>query len=181
MRKSWFLLLSAAAILMGSCGVQRKSAETISVNNTINNYPVVADLQVGKKVTESVEWTNILFYSPLKIDVTKGNLIAETLDKNGGDCLLEPQFIVEKNGFPPFYSKNRIVVSGFVGTYKNFRNATDADLEALKATQNLPTNVAHKYNSDEVTPTIVVKYEPNVPAAGGPKKHCRHHKDGKKK
>lgn len=145
MRKITTLLPACAVMLATSCTIVQKTANSVDVSNTVHNYPVVADMTIGKKVTESSEWSNFPFKVSIPLEIGKGNLVSETVEKYGGDVLLEPQFIVEKTGYP-FFRHYRVVVTGFIGNYKSFRNATDADLKALEATSGVYQNGTVRYN-----------------------------------
>lgn len=144
MRRIVLSLSTALVMLATSCTMTVKTADSLSVASTVNNYPVVADLQIGKKVTETIEWNN----TPIKktpLGIGKGNLVSETISKNGGDILVEPQFIIETTGYP-FFRHYKITVTGFIGNYKDFRNATDQDLKALETASQVPQGGMVQYN-----------------------------------
>lgn len=54
---------------------------------------------------------------------------AELCAEQGCDVLVQPQYVHEKRKS----GKHVLTVTGFPAYYKNFRTATSADLEALKA------------------------------------------------
>lgn len=59
------------------------------------------------------------------------------------DVLLEPQFHFEKTQ----YGQRSLTVSGYPATYKNFRKATDADLNAIKVCTD--SNEKKQYNHEK--------------------------------
>ncbi|MBQ8968479.1 MAG: hypothetical protein IJ064_01920 [Bacteroidaceae bacterium] len=142
-----FMLLAVTALCLASCSTVRKTADVVGVDNTVHNYPVIADMQVSpQRVTQTVEWRNGLVPQK-KVEEEKGNLVADLLAKAGGDVLLEPQFIHESDGvLPRAFRHHKITVTGFVGTYKNFHKATPEDLKALQMTQGVMPNKPEKMN-----------------------------------
>lgn len=143
MNKLALSVLSGALLLITSCSTTViKTATTADVNNSISSYPEVVDLEVHDKVTQTMTWTFKPFHigEPKKA-TAKGNLIAETLKEVKADVLLEPQFIFQKTS----YGERVLTVIGFPATYKNFRKATPADIEAIKACNNMNEKI--KYNA----------------------------------
>lgn len=143
------LSLVTLAMMAVSCSTIRKTATMVDVDAKIHNYPVVADLQIDKqKVSATVEWKDG-FIRKKKVAEEKGNIVAELLKEKGGDVLLEPQFIHESEGIlPRAFRKHKLVVSGFVGKYKDFHKATPEELKALEKTQGIAPNEATKLNAD---------------------------------
>lgn len=129
MNKSVLLLICVA--LFSSCKVTQKTAVTTPVDDIgVHQYPTVADLDVKpQKVSKTEEWNFVPFnWGQPSLDIRKGNMIAEMLEANGGDVLLEPQTIYTKKSF----GKRSLTISGFVASFENFRKASDDDLKALE-------------------------------------------------
>lgn len=129
MNKSVLLLICVA--LFSSCKVTQKMAVTAPVEDLgVHQYPTVADLDVKpQKVTKTEEWNFVPFnWGQPSLEIRKGNMIAEMVDANGGDVLLEPQTVYTKKAF----GKRSLTVSGFVASFDNFRKASDEDLKALE-------------------------------------------------
>lgn len=129
MKKKTLLVLACASLLVTSCVTVRKTATTVAVNTEVNQFPTVVDLDVQPKVEVTTTWS----FRPFNLgepsyNVAKGNLIAETLKEKNADVLLEPQVIFQKTSF----GERKMTISGYPASYKNFRKATDEDLEALK-------------------------------------------------
>lgn len=129
MNKSILLLICAA--LFSSCSVTQKMAVSSPVEDVgVHQYPTVADLDIKpQKVTSTEEWRFVPFnWGQPTLDVRKGNMIAEMLEANGGDVLLEPHTVYTKRMF----GKRTLKISGFVASFDNFRKASDEDLKALE-------------------------------------------------
>lgn len=142
MNKLALSILSGTILLVTSCTTVTKTATTADVNNNISSYPEVVDLDVQGKVTHTMTWNFRPFHvGEPKASTARGNIIAETLQKANADVLLEPQFTYEKVS----YGERILTVTGYPATYKNFRKATPADIEAIKACDNI--NLQNKYNA----------------------------------
>jgi len=135
------LFIVCATTLLASCTTLKKTATTTDVKNHLHQYPTIASVEVKEKVEATTTWA----WNPFKKDkfeLRKGNLVAETLKKYDADILLEPQFIVTKQG----YGERSITVIGFPVKYKSFHAATPADLKAIEVTKGF--NKTFKYNED---------------------------------
>lgn len=141
MNKLALSLLSGALLLVTSCTTVTKTATTADVDNCIASYPEVVDLEIQGKVTRTMTWSfKPCYIGEPKKSTAKGNIIAETLKETNADVLLEPQFTFEKVA----YGERVLTVTGYPATYKNFRKATPADIEAIKACN---PNGKIKYNA----------------------------------
>lgn len=130
MNKLTMTALSGALLLITSCTTVTKTASTEEVCNKITSYPEVVDLDIQTKMEHRMTWTFKPFHiGEPKLSTAKGNLISEALAATKADVLLEPQFSFTKTA----YGERVLVVTGFPATYKNFRKATPADIEAIKA------------------------------------------------
>lgn len=111
--------------LITSCSVTKSStAKSLDVYGTVMHIPVVADLDVKQtKVSATVE-----FQGKEASEAIKNKVIGEALKISNADILIEPSFDIETKG-----SSSKITVKGFPATYKNFRNASQGDVELLKA------------------------------------------------
>jgi len=123
--KIFALLL--VTVFLSACSTIKKTASVADVNTYVVQYPTVADLEISPtKVSKTVGWSS--FFSMISFETRKGNLTAELLQDNDADVLVEPQYIHNKN----FLGTNKLTVIGFPAKLKNFRKATDKDLDALK-------------------------------------------------
>ncbi len=116
-----------------SCTITNSTIRTVDISTKITQYPCVADLDVKSgKVEKSVSW-NWSFGEPT-LNSMKESLIADLLKENGGDILLEPRFTFKKE----FFGERVLSVEGFSARFKNFRKATERDLEAIQLSIGLP-------------------------------------------
>ncbi|MGM9713174.1 MAG: hypothetical protein ACI3Y5_03525 [Prevotella sp.] len=130
MKKYFFSIAACFMLLATSCTTVTKTATTASVDNIVATYPTVADLEVKSKISQSMSWSFAPFHwGEPKLTTAKGNLVSETLKALNADVLLEAQFMFQKTS----YGERTLTVTGFPATYKNFRKASDKDLDALKA------------------------------------------------
>lgn len=144
MKKIFLLSAICSVIMLSSCTTVYKTAGTTDVKNYVNTYPEVADLDVQAKVTKTMTWIFRPFnLGEPKKSTAKGNLIADVLKENNADLLLDPQFHFEKTQ----YGQRSLTVSGYPATYKNFRKATDADLNAIKVCKG--SNEKEQYNGEK--------------------------------
>lgn len=126
-----YILMFACITLLASCKVTQKTAVTAPVEDIgVHQYPTVADLKVKpQKVSKTEEWNFVPFnIGQPTLNIRKGNMIAEMVNENGGDILLEPQTQYTKK----LFGKRTLTISGFVASFENFRKASDEDLKALK-------------------------------------------------
>lgn len=141
MKKIAFFCTACGLMLISSCTTVKKTATAVDVSNGVYQYPVVANLEVKEKVEATKEWSFRPFHiGEMKVSVAKGNLISETLKNCNADVLLEPQFHFTKVPF----GMRKLVVTGYPASYKNFRDATEKDMEVIKAANN--PNVRTNYN-----------------------------------
>lgn len=148
MRKSLLLLICVAATF-SSCKLTQKMAVVAPVNDIgVHQYPTVADLDVKpQKVTKTEEWNFVPFnWGQPSLDIRKGNMIAEMVNENDGDVLLEPQTVYRKK----IFGKRSLTISGFVASFDNFRKASDDDLKALELGYN--TGKQRVYNVASKSP-----------------------------
>lgn len=129
--KKYLLFVAVAALAcLSSCTTVRKTATTSPIDTKVYQYPTVADLDVKNKIEKTVEWNFVPFnLGQPSYELRKQNTIAEIVKENGVDVLLEPQISFTKVSF----GKRTLVITGYPAAFKSFRNATPADLEALKA------------------------------------------------
>ena len=142
--KAHFILLSVAlSAFLTSCTVLKtNTAKTMDIYGSgVIQKPVVVDLDVKEaKVTGTSTETQ-----GKAIDMIKQEAVADAIKKASADILVEPTFeTITSNG------KITVTVTGFPGTYKNFRIIKDTnDVKLLKA------GIIHKaevYEPTKVSP-----------------------------
>lgn len=122
-------LIALVAILASSCSSIKNTASTQGVASTVETHPTVTDLEVStQKVSKTVSW-GIPFFNKISLNTRKTNLVAELVNENNADILVEPQYIVEKG----FLGSGKLTVIGYPAKFKDFRKATPSDIEAIKA------------------------------------------------
>ncbi len=117
-----FLMLS---LLITSCSVTRTAtAKKLDIYGSgVMHIPVVADLEVQQQKV----FATVVTEEGVVSESAKQKAIAEAIEKANADILVEPSFKTEING-----SMVVITVTGYPATYKNFRNATQADVNLLR-------------------------------------------------
>jgi len=130
-RKFLMLTLSASAFLM-SCAVSKSKTST---SKTMDIYgagvihkPVLVDLDVKETKVSGVA---TLSDNPA-LDLVKQHAVADAIKKASCDVLVEPTYLTETTG-----DRVTATVTGFPGTYKNFRSikAEDVPLVQVGLTQ----------------------------------------------
>ncbi len=117
-----FLMLS---LLITSCSVTKTAtAKKLDIYGSgVMHIPVVADLKVQQQKVSATIVTDEGVVS----ESAKQKAIAEAIEKANADILVEPNFKTKTEG-----SMVTITVTGFPATYKNFRNATQTDVDLLR-------------------------------------------------
>lgn len=110
------VLVIVSSLFLFSCSVQTSvTVKTEDVKTTgVTHVPVLADLDVKEgKVKTSV--TSII-RKGFSVNSFKKEAEAKLLAEHNGDILIEPNYVIEKK-----FNKMTITVTGYIGTYKNFR------------------------------------------------------------
>lgn len=142
MKYNIIMILACSFLAFSSCTTIKKTATSVDVQTGIYQYPTVADLEIHPKVEVSKTWNFIPFHwGEPSVSLAQGNLIAEIVKENNADILLEPQVIFTKTSF----GERKLIITGYPASFKNFRKATESDLDALKACP--PENKRTVYNS----------------------------------
>lgn len=139
MNKNIILVLSVGLATLASCTTVQKTASVAEMQTKVYQYPTVADLEVLPKAETTRTW----YWRPInnpKRDIEQGNLIADMLKEKGADVLLEEQVVFKKTTL----GVRELTVTGYPARLKNFRKATEQDLEALKVEK--PASQRKVYN-----------------------------------
>lgn len=111
MKKS-YLAGAFFLLLLTSCGSLRvNTAKSLDIQTSVKSYSL-ADLQIsstrvsGKAIRTKGE----------TIEQLKLMAVANALEVNGGDVLVEPQYTITQRG-----SRVTVSVTGYSGKYTNFR------------------------------------------------------------
>uniref|UniRef100_UPI0015ABAE02 hypothetical protein n=1 Tax=Alloprevotella sp. TaxID=1872471 RepID=UPI0015ABAE02 len=120
--KKFFISLAVVALALTSCSTVNSTATVMDVPTQMHSFNE-ADLQVSDKC---ITYT----YVPTK-EVQRGGemnvrrmAVAEALQANGGgDVLVQPNYQTTVRRGLLSKKVKKVVVTGHVGTYKNFRPA----------------------------------------------------------
>lgn len=125
MKKLFFV--AVAALCLTSCSTVLKSASDHPVSTAVA-AAATADLTVGPKITYTYEPTAAVRRGGF--NNVKAAAIAEALKANGGgDVLIESQeAVVIRKGLLGTKVRS-VTVTGFVGTYTNFKTADPKNFE----------------------------------------------------
>lgn len=135
----------AAAACLTSCTTQRSAVTTAAYETRVEQTVTVADLEVLPRVEAETRWVHAFFSSDrMTMDQRRENLQADVLREQGADVLLEPGYVCTRRLFGPCTLR----VTGYPARLSNFRRATPADLEALRA--NVPAHRRRVYRVSEL-------------------------------
>jgi len=112
--KSKLILYVLVLIIFTSCGVfKSNTSKTMDITSTgVIQRAVIVDLDVKEvKVTGTASST-----SDQTIETIKANAVYDAVKNAQADVLIEPKFEIEQSS-----ESKKVTVTGFPGTYKNFR------------------------------------------------------------
>ena len=126
--KTRILILTLFTTLFVSCSTTKKTTSTIrsmDINGPgVIQIPVVVDLEV---INTKVNGSYTMSTQDAQVDYLKSKAIAIALQSTKADVLIEPTYeIIEGNGIIT------VTVTGFPGTYKNFRTISKDDIPLLQ-------------------------------------------------
>ena len=130
MKKAIFVLASFG-LFMSSCSVTRKTSTVRQIHPVVENYPTVADIKVGQKVSKTTSWNFSLFSNKIMDSrkIRTDNLMADLIKDCDADILFEPEAVYTKKSF----GRRTLTVTGYPASLSNIRNASVSDLDTLKA------------------------------------------------
>lgn len=127
MKKSTIVSSCIAVLALSSCTTIQHTALSESVDTEVHNL-TVADMNVSKnRVSHTFQWK----WDPLStvsLADKKKSAAAELLIEQGGDVLVEPQYVITRRGI---FRGGEITVSGYPATYSDFRSMTQADADII--------------------------------------------------
>lgn len=120
------LILGALIFILGSCSLQKQTTNT---SKTLGIYgagviqkPVLTNLKVNPlKFTSSYTGTGTQ-----DMDYHKSQAIAKAMIENKADVIIEPAYEITSSA-----SNITIGITGYAGSYQNFRALTGADTSLL--------------------------------------------------
>jgi hypothetical protein len=120
------LLSGAVCLALASCSLQKQTATT---SKTLAIYgagviqkPVITDLKVAPQKFTS----NYAGNGSQSIDYHKSQAIAKAMMENKADMIIEPSYEITSSG-----TSITIIMTGYAGSYQNFRQLSGADTSLL--------------------------------------------------
>lgn len=120
------VLLGAAVIALTSCSLQKQTTNT---SKTLDIYgagviqkPVLTNLKMNPQKFTS-KYTAAIAQG---MDYHKSQAVAKAMIENKADVVIEPAYEITRSATNVF-----IVVTGYAGSYENFRQLTGADTSLL--------------------------------------------------
>lgn len=136
MKKNIIAALACTALLMASCNTVTMTSDTLKVASDAQSV-TVADLDVKPRKEKTEEWNFVPFnIGQPSLAQRKNNLIAEIVNEQGADILVEPLVSFEKK----LFGKRTLTISGRPATFKDFRKPTTSDIAAFNALKPEPAN-----------------------------------------
>jgi hypothetical protein len=135
------LVLVVVAMSMASCVLQKATSSFKEVaNDGVLEYPVIADLQIGEKVSYHYVPQKLYRKRLTKLELIQ-NAMALTLEKHGNaDVLLNPQYVFKyKEGS----NIREITITGYPAKYV-FRKIDSNDIAALNSYYTIPKSPYRK-------------------------------------
>lgn len=124
MRKIAMILVAGALFASCSQSTSLYTAQTAEViDHGIHQLPMTAELDIKDTKVKGVAFGKI----STPIDQLKDNAIANALKTVNADVLVEPIFEIVRTS-----SRIDVIVTGYPGTYKNFRLMTEDDKKKLR-------------------------------------------------
>ena len=119
--KKIFFLALIVCVLSSSCVSTQKtrSIKTVDISHGgVIQKPVIVDLAIGQtKVQGTASGTS------MQVEMLKNEAVRDALSKAGNaDVMIEPNFSITTRG-----GSTQVEVTGFPGTYKNFRTIEESD------------------------------------------------------
>jgi hypothetical protein len=119
-------LWGAIAMALSSCSLQKQTtntAKTLGIYGAgVIQKPVLTNLTVNPQKFTSTYSAGIA----QGLDFHKSQAIAKAMIENKADVIIEPAYAITNSG-----SNVSIVVTGYGGSYENFRQLTGADTSLL--------------------------------------------------
>ncbi len=121
MKTQIFLFLSLIVVLSSCSSLKTNTAKSMDIYGAgVIQKPVIADLLVKEtKITGFATGTGV--------ENVKSMAIANAINKANVDVLIEPMYEITTTS-----GKTTVTVTGFPGTYKNFRPMVEDDVKLLE-------------------------------------------------
>lgn len=136
MNRMTLAALLCAAITITGCNTLDQTATTVAVDGKVLQNPTVADLEVQPgRVQRTETWRfRLIPWGEPSLAQRKKNLIHDMVDSAKADVFVQPLMKYTRKFFGP----RTLTVSGYTAKFKNFRQPTEKDLEALRVVNGVP-------------------------------------------
>jgi hypothetical protein len=161
MKKTSMIFCFGLTILIASCSTVSNTATSVDIENTVQQYPTVADLDVSpQRVETSTNWSWNPFSVTYPLEIREKNLIGQLLKEKGADVLVQPEYKYEKGGL---FGKRVLTVTGYLAKLKHFRTATENDIQALAVARGVPIIrlVSHHNERQQMPKDSITKKTPD--------------------
>lgn len=136
MNKMTLAALFGAATMITGCNTLDQTATTLDVNGKVLQNPTVADLDVQPgRVQRTETWKfKLVPWGEPSLAQRQKNMIHDMVDSAKADVFVQPLVKYTRKAFGP----RTLTVSGYTAKFKNFRQPTEQDLEALRVVNGVP-------------------------------------------
>lgn len=152
--KKNLIIVFLMGLILTSCSVTKSSYSGSRIKTSIEQYPTVADIEVGEKIEKTETWIyNPFIINNPGVETITNNIISDMVKDSNADALIEPETVYVKK----LFGRRSITVSGYPAKFKNIRKATEKDLEVLRCdtkahSKNVyPVNFNDKYKKNRIT------------------------------
>lgn len=152
MKKLSITIMMFVAVFMTGCSAYHQSKHGILLQNPyVEMTPLEVDLKVGEKITGMAECQKLFgltIAAPKRLaygaelqgadgDIapaacTKG-AIYDAMSRNNADTIIAPHYTVVKSSFLFIYSKTKIIVTGYKGTFGPIKEMNAETIKSRRA------------------------------------------------
>lgn len=120
-------------LALSSCASIRYTTSTVAdITTSVEQIPTVVDLNVSEsKVCGETTWDSGLFRRSRSIKEETSNVIADIVNANNADVLVQPEYTTTTSRLNIFATRYTLKVTGYPATYTHFRPATMADVKLI--------------------------------------------------
>lgn len=143
------ITLLMAGLVLTSCSVTRSTYTEVKTGASVQQMPVVADIETGPKVEKTISWANHPFNSSYSKENQTENAIFDILKEYGADVLIEPHTVYVKT-----IGHRKLTVTGYPARFVNIRKATEEDLMELRKDDSAHRKSVYPLNFDNDSKTV---------------------------
>ncbi|MBR1480810.1 MAG: hypothetical protein IJ609_02640 [Paludibacteraceae bacterium] len=133
------LTLSSCSLFRGTSTT--RTARTLDISSEIVQMPTVADLVVDTvAVSMDTTWTNVTFKRMDQKSAMRKVLLGQMMEAARADVIVQPREQHDVTVHHPFKQTHYLRVWGYPARFRNFRTATEADMDLLERADPQPDN-----------------------------------------